>query len=69
LKAEAALFNQAAAAMARGDALAALDVLARHRERFPNGQYAKQREAMLAQLCALRAMSKAPACTRRGVKP
>jgi len=66
LKTEAMLINEAVAALGRGDTGAALAALMRHRERFPRGQYASKREAMMGQICSLPSASTAPACARRG---
>ena len=52
LAAERALVDTARAALARGDAPAALTVLGRHEQQFPRGQLSEERSALMVQALA-----------------
>jgi hypothetical protein len=52
LAAERALLEPARAALARGDAIAALDAIARHEKAFPSGALTEEREALAIQTLA-----------------
>jgi hypothetical protein len=47
LRAERLLIETASSALARGDKDAAIAVLTKHAQRFPNGQLAPEREVLL----------------------
>ncbi len=63
LVAERALLDIAHGALAKGDALSALDALGRHARQYPHGVYREEREALTIQ--SLRALGRTAEATRR----